>query len=456
MSEIDSVWARRAQRLADKVQRPVLLPAGQALPRNYKANCFPFRAQSHFLHLVGEGIEGAYVAVEADGRATLFLPVPSLDDALWSGPGIPLEAWHQKTGLKVEPLDNLPHWAGLKEAVTIPGLTLEMREQQRKILNRPMGSAGDEALIAAMVSERLCHDDYAQAGLKAAAEHSVNMHLAVAKALRSRAVKREQDAVCALESVLSKHGLCHSFSPIATVRGDILHNPYHHREVKPGDLLLVDAGAEDVTGYAGDITRTWPVSGRFSSTQAEAYDAVHAAWRAAMSAVVVGARYRDVHFAAIRALTEALVSMGIFLGDVDELVEDGCPGIFMPHGVGHLLGLDVHDMEDLGDKAGYAPGRRRSNKFGYSALRLDRDLKEGMAFTIEPGCYFNPEIIARAEELCPLKGRLNRKALALYSDVNGIRIEDDVLITVDGPQILTSRLLRDRQSIEAYVGNNDV
>jgi Xaa-Pro aminopeptidase len=194
------------------------------------------------------------------------------------------------------------------------------------------------------------------------------------------------------------------------------------------------------------------VSGRFSTTQRELYDVVLASQEAAIARVRPGVRYRDVHLETARVLAEGLVALGILRGDPDELVADGVVALLFPHGVGHLLGLDVHDMEDLGDRAGYAPGRARSTQFGLRSLRLDRDLAPGMAVTIEPGLYLVPAILEDPELTRAAGDRLDRRVLARYADVRGIRIEDDVLVTADAPEVLTAAIPKKASEVEARVG----
>jgi Xaa-Pro aminopeptidase len=230
-----------------------------------------------------------------------------------------------------------------------------------------------------------------------------------------------------------------------------LHNHHHHHPLQAGDLLLADVGAESDTGYASDITRTWPVSGRFSDSQREIYQLVLAMQDAAIARVAPGVRYRDVHLAAARVLVDGLCQLGVLRGEVDALVEDGTYALFFPHGVGHLLGLDVHDMEDLGDLAGYAPGRTRDKQFGLSYLRLDRDLVTGMVVTIEPGFYQVPSLLADPARVGLSMSAVNRERLARYQDVRGIRIEDDVLVTDRGREVLTGALEKKPDDVEALL-----
>jgi Xaa-Pro aminopeptidase len=238
------------------------------------------------------------------------------------------------------------------------------------------------------------------------------------------------------------------------VHGEVLHNTSYDGVLAAGDLLLADAGAEH-QGWASDVTRTWPVSGRFSGTQRAMYEIVLAANEAAIDLVRPGNRYRDVHLAAARVLTRGLVELGILSGDVDDLVVRGAHAVLFPHGVGHLLGLDVHDMEDLGDRAGYAPGRTRSDQFGLGYLRLDRDLQPGMVVTIEPGLYRIDALLAdeRIAEPWVRDGTLSMDALARFADTRGIRIEDDVLCTPTAPRVLTATIPKSVAQLEALVGS---
>ncbi|MEM7792818.1 MAG: M24 family metallopeptidase, partial [Cyanobacteria bacterium P01_C01_bin.118] len=233
--------------------------------------------------------------------------------------------------------------------------------------------------------------------------------------------------------------------------GEVLHNNHYHHPLGSDDLILADVGAETETGWASDITRTWPVSGTFSSTQRDLYDVVLAAHDACIEAAKPGVEYREIHLLACRTLAAGLVDLGILAGQPDDLVEQDAHALFFPHGVGHLLGLDVHDMEDLGDLAGYAPGRGRSDRFGLGFLRLDRPLQPGMVVTIEPGFYQVPGILTDREKRERYATLVNWERLAQFADVKGIRIEDDVLITEDGCEVMTAQLPTTADLIESLV-----
>jgi Xaa-Pro aminopeptidase len=260
---------------------------------------------------------------------------------------------------------------------------------------------------------------------------------------------REHTVRAAMEAALLDRGMTVAYGSIVTVHGEVLHNETHHHVLGQRDLLLADVGAETASGWAGDVTRTWPVSGRYSATQRDLYEVVLAAQRTTIAAVRPGVRYRDLHLLAARTLATGLTALGILRGDPEELVADGVVYLLFPHGIGHLLGLDVHDMEDLGDRAGYLPGRTRAPDFGIRYLRLDRDLQPGMAVTIEPGIYIVPGILGDSKLIERARGRLDRARLDQFSDVRGIRIEDDVLVTPEGHEVLTAEIPKTRAAIEA-------
>jgi Xaa-Pro aminopeptidase len=454
-----AVFAARRRALSARFGGPILLAAGLPRSRNYRANHYPFRATSHFLYLVGESIPGAALLL-ARGAAELFAPPPEPDDALWHGPR-PSFADLQKTLLldAVRPLDELDRAIeGLGPIATIPTQDTDSTAWLAARLGRPLrprtgdaldAGSPDAALADALIDLRLRHDEAAVAQLRAVAEASAGAHVAGMRATRS--ARTEAEIAAAIVGELHRCGLGESYGPIVTVHGEVLHNESHRNPVAPGDLLLADVGGETPEGWAADITRVWPISGRFSPTQRAIYDVVLAAQRAAIAKVTPGTRYRDVHDAAKRTIVAGLRDLGIFRGDVDGLLERGAHSIFFPHGVGHLLGLDVHDLEDLGDRAGYAPGRTRAKTFGDCYLRLDRDLAPGMAVTIEPGFYQVPAILADRAITGAVGADLDRAALEKFADVRGIRIEDDVLCTEGEPEVLTRAVPKEASEVEAVM-----
>jgi Xaa-Pro aminopeptidase len=441
----DALVARRA-RLAAAVDAPVLVPAGAPRPRTYPGNPYPFRAGSHFLYLAGAPLPGAFLHGEG-GAFTVYAPEPGPEDALWHGQTPSFDALSEAIGCPVRPLGELAPAAG---TLSVPAVDYATVAAQAERLGRDLDPTVDAPLLDALVALRLIHDEAAIAGLREAAAVTAEVHAAGMAATRPGLL--ESDVRAAMEAACLRRGLALSYGPIVTVHGEILHNDTHFHRLEEGDLLLADVGAESRHGWAGDVTRTWPVGGRFSGTQRAMYEAVRRAQEAAIEAVAPGVRYRDVHLRAARGLGEGLVELGILEGDVDELVADGVVALFFPHGIGHLIGLDVHDMEDLGDRAGYQDGRERAEAFGLRNLRLDRDLAPGMAVTIEPGLYQVPAILSDEALTAPAGDRLDREVLARFADVRGIRIEDDVLVTEDGREVLTRAIPKAPDAVEAAVG----
>jgi Xaa-Pro aminopeptidase len=342
-------------------------------------------------------------------------------------------------------------------ARTIPPQDPRAAAWLRELLGRSsLGSAEDLTPLDAELADviirlRLVQDAGALDQLRQSARATAAAHRA--GMLATQPGMREAEVAAAMRAAIAAAGMDLSYSPIVTVHGEVLHAHSHDGKLTPSDLLLCDVGAESGEGWATDVTRTWPVSGKFSPTQRDAYEAVLSAQRAALAALVPGARYKQVHLASMLALSEALVELKILRASPESLIAAGVTAIFYPHGVGHLLGLDVHDMEDLGDRAGYAPGRQRSTEPGLRYLRLDRDLVPGMVVTIEPGFYQIPGLLAALDTDAKVAKLVDRERLAQFADVRGIRIEDDVLVTETGCEILTSEIAKSVGEIEALVGN---
>jgi Xaa-Pro aminopeptidase len=384
-----------------------------------------------------------------EGKLELFMDDETPASILWHGPSPTREQVAQQMGADAAfPLAELPARAG--KAATIAVQDAATRQQQTQLLDRPIATWEPEGidcqLAEVIVQLRLCHDSGAVAEMRQAAAVSVAAHQAGMAATATASIEAEVRA--AMESVIAAHNMTCAYGSIVTIHGEVLHNDRYHHPLRSGDLLLADVGAETASGWAADITRTWPVSGRFSATQRDLYDVVLAAHDACIAAVRPTVEYRDIHLLACQTIAEGLVDLGILRGAAEDLVEQDAHALFFPHGVGHLLGLDVHDMEDLGDRAGYAPNRQRSDRFGLSYLRLDRPLQAGMAVTIEPGFYQVPPILQDPKRRDRYQSMVNWERLEQFADVRGIRIEDDVLVTETGCEVLTSDLPTAASAIE--------
>lgn len=444
MYSVDAALAKvlqqRRQKLGSLIESPVLLWAGRAPSKNFLANQYSFRASSHFLYFAGLPIQGAAICLH-QGQVTLLMEDVPDSDALWHGVSPTRQQIAEQIGAIAHyPLSHLPDY---RAAATIPVQDLWTRSQQSQVLGRSWQGATDlqgidRDLAEALVQLRLVQDESAISAIQAAATVTVRAHQAGIR--QTHSAHTEAQVRAAMESVLLAENMTTAYTSIVTVQGEVLHNLYSHRKLQPGDLLLADVGAEHPLGWAADVTRTWPVSGQWSATQRAIYDVVLAAHDACIAAIAPGVEYAAVHLTAARVIAAGLVDLGILKGDPTMLVERGVHALFFPHGVGHLLGLDVHDMEDLGDLAGYAPGRTRSDHCGMQYLRLHRPLQAGMVVTIEPGFYQVPAILGAARQQAAFEDCVNWERLATFEDVRGIRIEDDVWVTPKGPQVLTAAL----------------
>ncbi len=441
---------QRRQRLAKQIDVPVLLWSGCAPSRNFPANVFPFRANSHFLYFAGCPIEGVVIRLE-QGKLDLFMDDPDPRGTLWHGEQPTREAIATELGAdRAFPLSDLSAWT--TNAVTLPVQDWQTRNQQVQYLSSSSDlslTGQTRELAQAIVAVRLQHDAGAIAEIRKAASVTVQAHQAGMAA--SRGATTEAEVRAAMEQVIIAHSMTCAYNSIVTVQGEVLHNEQYHHALQPGDLLLADVGAEAPSGWASDVTRTWPVSGQFSATQRDLYDLVLASHDRCIEMIQPGVEYREVHLKAASVLAEGLVDLGILRGSVEELVEQDAHALFFPHGIGHLLGLDVHDMEDLGDLAGYASGRTRSDRFGLCYLRLDRPLQPGMIVTIEPGFYQVPAILNDPQRRSHYSQMVNWERLAEFADVRGIRIEDDVLVTESGAEVLTASLPTQATQIERLV-----
>ncbi|MEG4631261.1 aminopeptidase P family protein [Microcoleus sp. AR_TQ3_B6] len=446
------VLYQRRQKLATLINFPTILWSGLRIPRNYPALTFPFRASSHFLYFAGLPLENAAIRLEA-GKLELFLDDAPASSTLWHGEMPKRADIAELIGAEAAfPMAQL-------KSRSINAATIALQDsltqlQQSQILDRPLTppkspTGIDLELTKAIISLRLSHDAASLAELRQAAAVTIEAHKAGMAATGKAQI--EAGVRAAMESVIISENMTYAYPSIVTVHGEVLHSEHYHNPLQTGDLLLADVGAETSTGWAADVTRTWPVSGKFSPTQRAIYDVVLAAHDACIDSISPGVEYQDIHLLAARVMAAGLVDLGILRGNVDDLVEMDAHALFFVHGIGHLIGLDVHDMEDLGDLAGYQEGRTRSSRFGLGFLRLNRVLHPGMLVSIEPGFYQVPAILNNSENRAKYKNIVKWDELEKFADVRGIRIEDDILVRDEGREVLTGKLPTKALDIEELV-----
>ena len=450
------VYRQRRARLAAELKRPIVLFAGHATARNYAANAYPFRAGSSYLYFGGPPVENAAWLIEPDSDGengcTLLRPRPGPDDALWIGETPSDEMLAAAAGLSPAHLADSERLVTLINNQSAAFVAPPYPDTLAWIARLGLEPANPDELRV-IINLRLTKDEHELAAMRRSTEVAMAGHRAALAATKPGV--KEADVAAAYMQVLIANQCDVSFNPIITIRGEVLHGHGHPNILPEGALLLIDAGAEEPGRYASDITRTFPVSGKWMPIQRHLYDTVLRALDEATAACVPGKRYRDVHDLAAKVICEGLVAAELLLGDPAELAARTAHALFFPHGVGHLIGLDVHDMEDFGDLAGYAPGRARRPEFGNKFLRLDRDLEPGMTVTIEPGIYLVPAIWASDELVKPFVDVINRpKVEALLKDnFGGIRIENTICVrAVGGPEILSGNLPTDADEVAVRVG----
>ncbi len=446
---------QRRQKLANLIDFPVILWSGSSISRNYPALKFPFRASSHFLYFAGLPLENAAIRLES-GRLELFLDDALPSSTLWHGEMPKRAEIAELIGADADfPMSELKLRSANAATIAVQDSLIQL--QQSQILDRPLTSSKSPAgidleLTKAIISLRLTQDVASLAELRAAAAVTVEAHKAGMAATRKAQI--EAGVRAAMESAIISQNMTTAYPSIVTVHGEVLHSEHYHNALQAGDLLLADVGAETSMGWAADVTRTWPVSGKFSPTQRAIYDLVLAAHDACIDKISPGVEYQEIHLLAANIIAEGLVDLGILRGNVEDLVAMDAHALFFVHGIGHLIGLDVHDMEDLGDLAGYESGRIRSDRFGLGFLRLNRVLQAGMLVSIEPGFYQVPAILNNPENRLKYKDHVKWDELGKFADVRGIRIEDDILVREGGREVLTAQLPTNVSEIEGLVTVN--
>ena len=430
----------------------ILLPGNEESSANYKDNWYPFRQDSTFLYYAGIAQAGLVLVIDAStGNEILFGNELSIEDIIWMGPQPTLTELAAAAGIqKVLPLKQITNY--LKGDILFlhpyrAEHTLNISRWLNKNVNE-IQTAVSVSLIKTIARQRSCKTAEELAELDKACTVTSRMHRAVMTGAKEGMYEYEVAAIA--QKVMWEYHSQNAFLPIVTINGNVLHNHYHGNKLTKGKMLLFDSGTELPNGYCGDMTRTIPTGKTFDSRQREIYTIVHAAYSKAVTLLQPGIKYKDVHLAASTVLAEGLKQIGLMKGDMHEAVAAGAHAMFFQCGLGHMMGLDVHDMENLGEPyIGYTDDFLKSTQFGLKSLRLGKELEEGYVLTVEPGIYIIPELI----DLWKAKGLhtnfINYDVLETYKDFGGIRVEDDYVITKEGSRLLGEPLEITLQEVEA-------
>jgi Xaa-Pro aminopeptidase len=452
------IYQKRRQNIKKSFQDGILLFLGNgSVPINYPDNCYRFRQDSTFLYYFGIDRPNIAAVIDIDNNEEMvFGDEPSINDVIWSGDAISLKECSEQSGIKkTKPYQELFKYIqdSLSKNRKIHFLT-QYRYKNRILIEKLLGIKAEFVnnyasvdFIRAVVNARLEKTNCEIDEIKKAIKISEGMYEIAFESAKEGVC--ESEILAKVEGYAISKGVWLSFPTILTIRGDIFHNNRHNNILKEGKFLVMDSGVETKMHYASDITRTIPVNRRFSAVQKDIYRVVLKAQLDAIGMLKEGVYFLDAHIKAAKAISDGLKGLGFLKGSVDGIVESGAYALFFPHGLGHPMGLDVHDMEGLGeDYVGYDNNIKRSSQFGLSSLRFARKLKENYVTTVEPGVYFIQKLIEQWEIMGKFKDFIDYDAAKSMVGFGGVRIEDDVLIKKDGCEVLSKNIIKTVEDIE--------
>lgn len=437
--------ARRAE-LKKRVGSGLLLFLGNGdAPINYLDNTYRFRQDSSFLYYFDGDYAGLAAVIDIDNdREIIFGNELTIDDIVWMGCQPTLQEKSELVGInETMPLSALDSYVKAAQAKGqkvhfLPPYRGEHQVWLQELLGiNPAEQAAKASveMVKAIVDMRNHKTPEEIEHIEAAVDISVDMHLAAYRTARPGVT--EAQVAAAVEQTVMNHGCFRSFPTISTTQGQTLHQHCFKNILKDGDIFLLDAGAEDKMHYAGDLSSAMPVSEKFTEQQAMIYNMHLESFYAAVSKLAPGVAFKEAHMAAAVSICENMKSIGLMKGDATEAAYAGAYAMFFPCGTGHMMGLDVHDMENLGEQyVGYAEGEKKSTQFGFKSLRLARKLEPGFVFTIEPGIYFIPELIDKWKAEKQFTDFICYEELEKWKGFTGLRNELDYLITEDGYRVL--------------------
>lgn len=441
-----TTYEKRRQALRKLLGNGIALFLGNnEAPANYPDNTYKFRQDSSFLYFFGHSHPGYAGIIDIEsGEDIFFGDDVDIDDIIWMGPQPSVKELASQVGIsKSLPFSQLKEY--IRKAIS-QGRNVHFlppyRYRNMMLLEELTGIKASETkkhasleLIKSVVALRSVKEACEIEELDLACNIGYEMHTAVMRLCKPGV--SEQYIAGVLEGIAASYGSMVSFPIILSQNGETLHNHDHSKILTKGRMMLTDAGAELTSSYCSDHTRTIPVGGKFEGRQKDIYNIVLACHGKALDITRPGITYKEVHLEVCKVLAQGLKDLGLMKGNVNDAVTAGAHALFLPHGLGHMMGLDVHDMEDLGQiYVGYDDEIRPSTQFGLASLRMGRRLQEGFVMTDEPGCYFIPALIDQWKAEKKHTDFINYDALESFKDFGGIRLEDDILITPDGSRFL--------------------
>lgn len=436
----------------------ILLPGNTEAAFNYPANTYHFRQDSTFSYFFGINQPDLAGIIDLDnGKDILFGNDVDMDDIIWMGPQPSMADRGMKVGVNhTSPFSELESYirggiASGRRIHFLPPYRGETKIFLSGLLGLPipdLKASSSADLIKGVVKLRSIKSADEISEIEKMVDVAFKMHTTAMKMAYPGII--EQEIAGTIEGIALANAGPVSFPVILSMDGQTLHNHYHGNTLVEGRMLVVDSGCEsEETLYSSDITRTVPVGGKFSNRQREIYEIVLKANTEAINAIRPGITYREVHMLAARVIAQGLKDAGLMKGNIDEAVKQGAHAMFFPHGLGHMLGMDVHDMENVGENfVGYDEETKRSDQFGTAFLRLGRRLQPGFVLTVEPGIYFIPALIDQWKAEGKFTEYINYEKTETYKDFGGIRIEDDVLVTETGCRVLGKPIPKTVEEIE--------
>ena len=457
------IYINRRRELKKQIGSGLILFLGNnEAPMNYTDNGYRFRQDSTFLYYFGLDFPDLAAIIDVDeNKETIFGNDFTIDDIVWMGPQPTIKARAAKSGIKLTAtLDDL--YTVCSTAVK-QGRKVHFIPQYRqdniltihKLLGVAPKRVNDYAstkLIKAIAEQRYIKSKEEIAEIEKAIGVSYEMQTSAMRFAKPGMYEREIAGF--MEGLALSLGNGLAFPTIFSRHGETLHNHYHGNKLQEGDLVVNDSGAETAMHYAGDITRTFPVSGKFTPQQKAIYEIVLISQLTAISEIKPGRNYKDVHLKTATVIAEGLKALGFMKGNVKAAVEAGAHALFFPHGLGHLMGLDVHDMENFGENnIGYDEKNKRSTQFGLKYLRFSRPLVPGIVLTVEPGIYFIPQLIDKWQSEKKFTEFINYKRVNQFRSFGGIRIEDDIVVTKNGCRVLGKPIPKAVEDVEAVASD---
>tara|TARA_B110000014_G_C20124200_1_gene597481 strand:- start:1171 stop:2544 length:1374 start_codon:yes stop_codon:yes gene_type:complete len=453
----NTIYIKRREKLCKNLGSGfVLLLGHQNSPMNFSHNPYPFIQDTNFLYYVGVNLPNCACLIDVEKNKTIFyMNEKTVHDIIWIGKTKSVQFWGESCGAdEIKPLSSLS--VDLKNKSNImysPQFRSANKLQIHEFLDIPLNKVNKKSsvhLINAIIKQRSIKDQNEINEIKSAIQITKLMHLKAMTA--SRPEKYEYEIVAEMEEIIKSQATTLAYPIIFTKNGQILHNSVYHNKIKDGDLLLNDSGANSLLHYASDITRTFPANGKFTTQQKEIYLIVQEMQETVIKQLKPGVSFKEMHKLSAYIGIQRLTELGLLKGSCEEALEKGVYGLFYPHGLGHMLGLDVHDMEALGeDMVGYSPEIKREAEFGISFLRLGKNLEEGFCITVEPGIYFIPELFEQWKKAKKYTHLINYDKFDSYLNFGGVRIEDNIYINNTNADDLSSDIPKQISEIESIM-----